>query len=219
MKLLTAAERQVEQRGVSLLLVGPTGVGKTSQVKTLRIEVRQHPARRHRSRNPAGPSSPDRERASEDHAGVHGPRVRSRRREPRALLEFGLLASPLREGLRRSRTHAFRGVRHSGRRLPHRPVAALPHPLRATPRGAHRSRPERHPRDLRPPRPHHAWHAQSPTARARAHRRARRNSRARDRRLQRRDVAAPARGRENRTRVARDRRRGRHHDLGRFRRW
>jgi AAA domain len=35
MKLLTAAERQVEQRGVSLLLVGPTGVGKTSQVKTL----------------------------------------------------------------------------------------------------------------------------------------------------------------------------------------
>jgi hypothetical protein len=35
MKLVTAAERQVEQRGVSLLLVGPTGVGKTSQVKTL----------------------------------------------------------------------------------------------------------------------------------------------------------------------------------------
>jgi hypothetical protein len=35
MKLLTAAERQAEQRGVSVLLVGPTGVGKTSQVRTL----------------------------------------------------------------------------------------------------------------------------------------------------------------------------------------
>jgi hypothetical protein len=35
MKPLTAQDRTAEVRGVSLLLVGPTGIGKTSQIGTL----------------------------------------------------------------------------------------------------------------------------------------------------------------------------------------
>ena len=39
MKLITAAERLAEVRGLSALMIGPTGVGKTSLVSTLSLET------------------------------------------------------------------------------------------------------------------------------------------------------------------------------------
>jgi hypothetical protein len=38
-RILTATERRAEKRGVKLALFGPTGVGKTSQLRTLREEL------------------------------------------------------------------------------------------------------------------------------------------------------------------------------------
>ena len=35
MKIISADERLAEKRGAKVLLVGPTGVGKTSQLRTL----------------------------------------------------------------------------------------------------------------------------------------------------------------------------------------
>ena len=38
MKIITADERMAEQRGVKMLIIGPTGVGKTSLLRTLDVD-------------------------------------------------------------------------------------------------------------------------------------------------------------------------------------
>jgi ATPase subunit of ABC transporter with duplicated ATPase domains len=45
MKIITADQRLAERRGAKILVVGPTGIGKTSLLRTLHRQSLPHPRR------------------------------------------------------------------------------------------------------------------------------------------------------------------------------